>query len=175
MYIQQFKFVVPYSTEVTKPGDMGAMEDNKEEIQTYSGNKVINNFGITASGSGTWVNGELTGSITSYDYKALYEVYNLDTSLETDYWFVKYRNDTSRDELKKTFEDSKTVTTNTKLTFIIEGNNYGINTVFITYNVIRIEYEGETKDYVATNPPNAGAVLPDGTDYPGGFKAEDPG
>jgi hypothetical protein len=42
--------------------------------------------------------------------------------------------------------------------------------VYVTYQVIRLTLNGMTKDYVVTNPPSSGAMLPDGNPYPGGFK-----
>jgi len=40
----------------------------------------------------------------------------------------------------------------------------------VFYDVIRLVYDGVSKDYVVTNPASAGAATPDGNQYPGGFK-----
>ncbi|MEL6721423.1 MAG: hypothetical protein AAFP82_22180 [Bacteroidota bacterium] len=141
-----------------------------DKVQVFSGNKAVANFGVTVQGSGSWAKGTIKATITSYDYKALYSVYTLKDSESAKYWFVSYRKDTSHDELKKTFESSKTVTTHQTLEFEIQGNDYGINSVFITYEVIRVTYKGVSKDYVVTNSASAGAMTPSGDQYPGGFK-----
>ncbi len=140
------------------------------KIEVYKGEQVIKNYGITVQGSGSWVKGTIKGTVKSYDYKALYSVYSLHDTQSTDYWFIKYKNDVSRDKLEKTFEESTTVPLDYSLKFRIQGNDYGINSVFITFKVIRLKMNGMTKDYVVTNPASAGAVTPDGSKYPGGFE-----
>lgn len=167
MFVQRLKLIVPVGNTVDNVL-LGAGEHDK--IECYQGNKAVNNFGITASGSGTWVSGKITGTLDSYDYKALYQVYNLKESQSTDYWFVSYRNDKSHDELKQTFCDTKTIKVNYDLSFTIQGNDYDINTIFICYEVIRLVVDGETKDFVVTTPSSAAALSPDGSAYPGGFK-----
>jgi len=140
------------------------------QIECYQGNKATNNFGISVQGAGAWAKGQIKGTLDAYDYKALYQVYNLKDTESANYWFISYSKQTSHDDLKKVFEDSKTVKTNYDLQFEIQGNDYGISAVYITYQVIRLVLDGQTKDYVVTNPASSGAMLPDGSSYPGGFK-----
>lgn len=54
--------------------------------------------------------------------------------------------------------------------FKIQGNDYGISGVYITYQVIRLTMDGETKDYVVNNNDSSGANLSTGEKYPGGFE-----
>jgi len=168
MFTQHFKLIVPMSKNASDVLLPSAVED---KIECYSGNRVVNNFGLTASGSGTWVNGTISGTLNSYDYKALYDVYHISDYTESaNYWFISYKKDISHDELVKTFEDSKTVALNYNLNFTIQGNDYGINDVFICYETIRLVVNGVTKDFVVSNPASASALSPDGNPYPGGFK-----
>jgi hypothetical protein len=162
--VEKFALVVP----VKAPKAFLAAEHDK--LECYQGTRATNNFGITAEGAGTWVEGKISGSLDAYDYKAAYKVYNLKDTESANYWFIRYSKETSHDDLKKVFEDSKTVKLNYELTFQIQGNDYGISAVYITYQVIRLTLNGMTKDYVVTNPPSSGANLPDGNPYPGGFK-----
>jgi hypothetical protein len=163
--IERFALIVP----VTAPKVRTAAAEH-DQIECYQGNKATNNFGISVQGAGAWAKGRITGTLDAYDYKALYEVYNLKDAESANYWFISHSKQTSHDELKKVFEDSKTVKTNYDLQFEIQGNDYGISAVYITYQVIRLALNGQTKDYVVTNPASSGAMLPDGSAYPGGFK-----
>ncbi|PYG87467.1 hypothetical protein LY28_02137 [Ruminiclostridium sufflavum DSM 19573] len=167
MFVQRLKLIVP----VDKTVDAILLDSGEhDKIECYQGNKAVNNFGLTVHGSGTWVKGTIKGTLEAYDYKAVYEVYNLKESESANYWFVSYRQDKSHDELKKTFEDSHKVNLNYDLSFMIQGNDYDINSVFICYEVIRLVVNGVTKDFVVTNPSSSSAMSPDGSAYPGGFK-----
>jgi mRNA-degrading endonuclease HigB of HigAB toxin-antitoxin module len=168
MYAQVSTLVVP--VHVTALNALAALSGGHDKIEVYSGNQAVENYGVSVQGSGAWAKGKIKGKITTYDYKALYQIYNLKDTESANYWFVSYSKSTSHDELKKTFESSKTVTTDYELEFEISGNDYGISSVFITYQVIRLQLAGQTKDFVVTNPPSSGASLPDGSKYPGGFK-----
>ena len=170
MYIQRFNLVVPVDVEPTT--HLLAADATKGEhgkLQVYSGSQAVKNYGVSVVGSGATASGTIKGSITTFDYKALYSIYKLEDSVDAHYWFVHYSKDTSHDELKKTFESSQKVTTKYDLNFTLQGNDYGITSVFITYQVIRMVIDGETKDYVVTNSNRAGAASPDGSSYPGKF------
>lgn len=168
MYVEVYPLVVP--TGMTPDLALAALSGEHEKIEVYSGNQAVKNYGITVQGSGAWAKGKASGTITTYDYKALYEIYDLKDNESANYWFVNYSKATSHEDLKKVFEESATVKTDYALEFEIQGNDYGISSVYITYQVIRLEMEGQTKDFVVSNPASAGAVNPDGTKYPGGFK-----
>lgn len=164
MYIEKTKLIVPISLGMS-------FTNEHDKIECYQGRKAIENLGISVHGKGTWAKGKLEGDITTYDYKALYQVYNLPENESADYWFIKYRHDTSHSELKKTFENQKTNTSHYKVDFEIEGNDYDINSVYITFEVIRLVVNGETRDFVVSNAQSTTPVTPDGNNYPGGFKA----
>jgi hypothetical protein len=140
------------------------------DIKVYKGLQELNEFGVGAHGSGTFVKGHLEGTIISYDYKALYDVYHLtDYNQASKYWFVEYKKAVSHDELKKAHEDAKTTTVKAELDFTIQGNDYDISTVFVYYQVIRLEVEGVKKDFVVTNPSSSEPRTPSGDPYPGEY------
>ena len=173
MYIQRFQLVVPRNTNARMhalAANLDAGEHDK--IQVFQGTQAVKDYGVTVQGSGVTASGNINGSLTTYDYKALYQVYTLKDTQSTDYWFVSYNNDTSHDELQKTFEHSELLTTNYNVDFTIQGNDFGIESVFITFQVIRMVLNGVTRDYVVTNPASAGANNADGTKYQGGFTAK---
>lgn len=166
MYAQIFNLVVPAHMKLEAAMVPETMSEH-DKIQCFAGTQVTKNAGITVQGSGASAQGTITGSLKTYDYKALYKVYNLQDSVSANYWFVSYSKDESHDELKKAAESSETATANYDLTFTLQGNDYGITSVFITYQVIRLVVDGITKDYVVTNNASSGAVDPTGAPYQG--------
>jgi hypothetical protein len=171
MFVQRFQLVVPLKAKLVNQA-LAADAGDHNKIQVYGGTQAVKNYGITVQGSGVTATGSITGSLTTFDYKALYTVYTLKDSESANYWFVSYSKDTSHDVLQKTFESSKTLTTNYSVDFTIQGNDYGIESVFITFQVIRIVMNGITQDYVVTNPASAGANNADGSPYQGSFSAK---
>ncbi|VTR97895.1 unnamed protein product [Gemmata massiliana] len=169
MYVTKFSLILPAS-KLPAGGALALSGQEHDKIECYQGTQAVNNYGISVVGAGSWAKGKIGGSITAYDYRALYQVYNLKEGEAANYWFIKYSKEKNHDELKKTFENSTTVTTKYALEFEIQGNDWGVNAVYITYQVIRLVLNGVTKDYVVTNPPSSGAQLPDGSPYQGGFK-----
>lgn len=171
LYVESFTLVMP-----GRPvGQSATAADEHGKIEAYSGQRAVKDYGISVKGSGAWAKGHINGSIHAYDYEAIYKVYDVDSSEKVNYWFVKYSKDTSQGQLKKVFESSQTTQLKYDLEFQIQGNDFGISSVYITYQVIRLTLAGVTKDFVTTNPANAGAVNPDGSTYPGGFKPISPG
>ena len=171
MYVQRFQLIVPRNTNARMHA-LAASGSEHDKIQVFHGTQAVKDYGITVEGSGVVASGNINGSLTTYDYKALYQVYTLKDTESTNYWFISYKKDTSHDVLQKAFESSQTLTTNYNVNFEIQGNDYGIESVFITFQVIRMVLNGVTKDYVVTNPPSAGANNADGSPYQGKFTAE---
>jgi hypothetical protein len=140
-----------------------------DRVQIFRGRQAVKNWGISVVGSGARVRGSINGTIKTNDFKAAYQVYNLPTTSSAGVWFLKYSKASSVPELKQTFEKSIVIDASFNLTFELQGNDFGITAVFITYQVIRMQLNGVTKDFVVTNPESAGAASPDGTKYPGDF------
>ena len=141
----------------------------KDQLKVATGYTKAQQFGVGAQGKGSWVEGHIKGHLESFDYKAIYQVYNVKTSKSSGWWVFKYQQSTSTDVLKKTFEDSKKVTLNYDMKFMLEGNDFGINQVYIYYGTIQIQDKTVTKQYVVTNDASASAADPQGNPY-SGFK-----
>jgi hypothetical protein len=151
------------------PSVAALIEEAPDNLQVYRGKSIAKRFGVGVIGSGASAKGKISGTYKGYDYQAAYQVYNLPSSTSAKYWFITYSKSTDNSELRKTFENENTTNLNYELEFTLTGNDRGITSVFIYYEVIRIKFNGETKDFVATNPQSSGAVSPDGSPYPGGF------
>jgi hypothetical protein len=157
------------SEALAQPELAGVFEEAPNKIQVYRGKSIAKRFGVAVQGSGAKAKGKISGSYTGYDYRAVYQVYNLPSSRSAKYWFITYSKSTSTSELRLVNEQSNTTTLNYELEFELQGNDSGIASVYIYYETIRLKINGQTKDYTVTNPQSSGAVAPDGSPYPGGF------
>ncbi len=143
------------------------------KIECYRGKQKAGNVGVAAIGSGAWAQGSIHAEIETYDFKAIYDVYHLDEKTSANYWFVTYQKEQSHDQLVQTALDSKKINAKVDLNFILQGNDYGITSVYVYYQVIRLVIDGVTQDYVVTNPQSSGAGTPSGDPYPGEFQPID--
>ncbi|PWI04866.1 hypothetical protein DIZ27_42700 [Streptomyces sp. NWU339] len=140
------------------------------KVEAYRGFSQQKGFSITVRGSGTWVEGRMTGSITTYDYQALYQIYGLERNQSAGIWCFQWKNNSRTDELRKTFERSEQMTFNYDMKFRIQGNDFGINEFVVGFTTLRIDMDGQTKFFIVPNNASAGAQLPTGGQYPGGFE-----
>jgi hypothetical protein len=171
MFVTRYQLIVPRNVDLVEHALAPAAGD-KSTIQVFQGTQAVKNYGITVQGSGVTATGHIGGSLTTYDYKALYQIFTLKDSESANYWFVSYSKSTSHDQLQKVAESSQTLTTNYSVDFTIQGNDLGVQSVFITFEVIRVVYAGITKDFVVTNPASCGANNSDGSTYQGTFVAK---
>jgi hypothetical protein len=168
MFVSRYQLIVPRNANL--PGHaLAADASEHDKIQAYQGTQAVKNYGITVEGSGVFATGSINGTLTTYDYRALYDVYHVDHKVSVDVWFLSYAKDESQDQLVKTFEQSETFTSQYDVAFTIQGNDHGIESVFITFQVIRLVINGVTKDFVVTTPAAAAANNADGTPYQGQF------
>lgn len=189
MFVERYTLIMPTIEFVEDPGFLAALgekqrafdiatdeiasellRDTSEESQVYRGKKAVGKFGISVQGSGARAKGKIKGTINTYSYEALYEVYRLEDNTSAKYWFIEYKKNKAKDELKKVFENSSTGKLEYDLEFTLQGNDFGLTAIFITYEVIRLELNGQTKDFVVRNPQSAGASTPTGEPYPGEFQ-----
>jgi len=177
--LQQAGIMRAFGVGITTPGQLdqmladpdlaNALEDTPDNVQIYRGRTIAKRFGVAVQGSGARARGRITGAFITYDYTAAYQVYNLPRSTAAKYWFITYSRSSNNSELRKVAENSVTGRVNYDLSFELQGNDRGITSVYIFYEVIRMKLNGTTKDFVVANPQSSGAVTPDGAPYPGGF------
>lgn len=144
--------------------------DEHGKVEVYSGDRVVQNVGITVHGSGVWGIVHVSSHAKSYDYKALYQLYNVPEDISADYWFIEYRKHEDHGELKKVYESSQEIPIDIVGDFMIQGNDYDIESVFVTIETIRLTVDGISEDFIVNNPASAKAITPSGDPYPGGFK-----
>lgn len=144
---------------------------NPDKLQVYRGRWIAGYSSGAIGGSGgtlsTGATGSISGTRLGYDYKEIYQVFDLPSDAPAADWFSRYLQASDTSTLKEVFRASRTTQLEYHLKYRLEPNNEGIPAVYIHYHIIRIALNGETKDYVVTNPASSGAVTPDGQPYPG--------
>jgi len=155
----------------TSDGDLQwSSADSPSSVKVEKGVSKLKSIEIGVVGDGSMVSGTLKGIVTSYDYKALYKVYNLKDTDSVDVWILNYKRDRSRAELKKTTETSNKVDTHVDLKYELKGNNKNITKVWVGFSVLRLKTESTQKDYSVTNASSAKGQTPDGNEYDVKFK-----
>lgn len=142
------------------------------DVQVYKGFHRLANINISVKGSGAWVSGNLRGRVSTNNYEALYQIYQLSASESSRVWFLSWSHERKYDEIKKVFEAAESTFVDINMDYRLQGNDFGITSVSIGYDVIRIDVAGVSKYFTVVNDASAGAKNPaDGSDYIGGFEA----
>jgi hypothetical protein len=163
-----------FTSSVYHPGSEDALlggaassSGGKESIQAAVGHTKMAQYGVGATGSGSRVKGTISGTLKGYDYKAIYKVYNVKSSESSGVWVFKYQHDTSRDILEKTDGSNREVDLSYDMEFWVEGNDFGINQIYIYYSTIQLKTDTSTKQYIVTNNASASAADSSGNSYDG--------
>lgn len=184
LYVERYMLVAPQ--RVLTPdvavgtGDVAALERGAlsrteldrdiEKLQVFSGKRAVARVGVEVEGSGAFAEGHIKVRGFFHLHTTLYDVYQMPSSDRINVWIFNYSRDSSRSELREAVNNSTAGAIDIDLKFRLQGNDFGITAVYITQEAIRTQIAGSTKDFVTSNPENAGAVSPDGSPYPGGFE-----
>jgi hypothetical protein len=154
-----------FPAHIEPDGDLTVQYFDGSTVKVEKGMSQLKSVEIGAVGPGAEIEGKMKGKITSYDYKALYKIYNLKDDQSVDVWIFNYKNDKTRSELKKVNESSDKLETDVDLKFKVKGNDKGISKVWIGFAVLRVTTDTTTKDYSVTNKNSAGATDEKGNKY----------
>lgn len=184
MYVERYSLVVPVavpteeaaittvSLDAVESGDLSqaAAAQEQQKLQVFSGKRAVSRYGVEVEGSGASAEGRIKVRGRFHSHRTLYDVYGLPASDRIQVWIFNYSHDSSRSELREAINDSVVGNVDIDLKFRLTGNDFGITSVFVTFEAIRTQIAGVTKDFVTNNSENAKAVSPDGSPYPGGFE-----
>jgi hypothetical protein len=91
MFVSKFTLILPRETTLERHA-LAAAPGEHGKLQVFRGTQAVKNYGITVQGSGVTAKGSIEGSLTTYDYKALYQTCKLTDNESANYWFVSYTN-----------------------------------------------------------------------------------
>ncbi|GHG89060.1 hypothetical protein [Streptomyces lanatus] len=127
--------------------------------------------GLKIESKGFDVEGTISGRVRSYNWTALYQVYNLPSSSSWSLWALKFKADKSQSVLKQTFheEDLEDLAVNMK--FRAKANDLGgVTFLRVGFETIKLRLEGVEKNFTVVNPASGGARDEDGNEIPVDFE-----
>ncbi|GIE79301.1 hypothetical protein Aph02nite_52510 [Actinoplanes philippinensis] len=151
------------------PDSRGGRFAAAENVTAFHGFSGFKNIVIQSQGFD--LEGTIRGTITTHDYKALYNVYNLPYSAGFSIWGARFKADASRSVLKKTFEESNTISVAIDIKFKVSAANLrGVSTLRIGFETLRLQVDGTTKDFTVVNGDSGGAKDQNNNDIPVDFE-----
>lgn len=126
---------------------------------------------ITIISQGFDLEGRIQGRLRSYNYKALWQVYNLPSSSSWKVWVASFKKDTSQSVLKQTYLSEQVIDVNIDIKFKVSAANLrGVSTLRIGFETLRLNFNGTTKDFTAVNGASGSGKNQDGGDVPVDFE-----
>lgn len=115
--------------------------------------------------------GRIQGRLRSHNFKSLWQVYNLPSSSSWGVWVFKYKQDTSQSVLKETFRHEELIDVTIDIKFKVSAAALrNVSTLRIGFETLRLELDGETKDFTVVNGASGGAEDQNGNDVPVDFE-----
>jgi hypothetical protein len=143
-----------------------AVEDN---ITAFHGFSSLQNIVIQSQGFD--LEGRIQGRLRTYNFKSLWQVYNLPSSSGWKVWSLSFKKDTSQSVLKETFRQEQLIDVNIDITFRVSAAAlHGVSTLRIGFETLRLQLDGTTKDFTVVNGASGGAKDQDGDDVPIDFE-----
>lgn len=140
-----------------------------ENVTAFHGFSSFKNIVIQSKGFD--LEGTIKGRIRTYDYKAIYNVYNLPYSAGFSVWGARFKADASRSVLKKTFEESNLIDVAVDITFRVKAADLrGVSSLRVGFETLRLQVNGTTKDFTVTNGDSGGAKDQNNDDIPVEFE-----
>ena len=126
---------------------------------------------IVIQSQGFDLEGRIQGRLRTYNFKSLWQVYNLPSSSGWKVWSVSFKKDSSQSVLKETFRQEQLIDVNIDITFRVSAAAlHGVSTLRIGFETLRLQLNGTTKDFTVVNGASGGAKDQDGDDVPIDFE-----
>lgn len=143
-----------------------AAEDN---VTAFHGFSSLQNIVIQSQGFD--LEGRIQGTLRTYNFRSLWQVYNLPSSSGWKVWSVSFKRDTSQSVLKETLRQEQLIDVNIDITFKVSAAALqGVSTLRIGFETLRLQLDGTTKDFTVVNGASGGAKDQDGGDIPIDFE-----
>ena len=141
----------------------------EDSVTAFHGFSTIQN--ITIQSQGFDLEGRIQGTLRSYNFMSLWQVYNLPSSTGWKVWSLSFKKDTSQSVLKETFRREQLIDVNIDITFRVSAAALnGVSTLRIGFETRRLQLDGTTKDFTVVNGASGGAKDQDGDDIPIDFE-----
>ncbi|GGK73467.1 hypothetical protein GCM10012284_04180 [Mangrovihabitans endophyticus] len=126
---------------------------------------------LTIQSQGFDLEGRIQGTLRSYNYKSLWQVYNLPSSSGWKVWALSFKKDTSQSVLKETFREEQLINVNIDIRFRVSAAAlHGVSTLRIGFETLRLELDGMTKDFTVVNGASGSAWDQNNNEVPVDFE-----
>jgi len=157
----RFDLVIPVS-----PAGLATPADG--DITAFHGFSTLQNLVVQSQGFD--LEGEIQGRLRSYNFKSLWQVYNLPSSDSWGAWVFKFKHDSSRSVLKEVFHSEQLIDINIDVKFRVSAANLrGVSSLRIGFETLRLKLDGTTKDFTVVNGASGGAKDQNNNDVPVNF------
>lgn len=127
--------------------------------------------GVAVTGEGADIEGILRGTLKSYNFKRLYQVYHLKGSESWKVWVAEFKKDTTQSQLKQVFNDEQMENIDVEMKYTIRANYLrGVSRVRVGFETIKLKLNGTEKNFTIANPASGSAKDQNGQDIPVDFK-----
>ncbi|GLZ38093.1 hypothetical protein [Actinokineospora sp. NBRC 105648] len=139
------------------------------DVAAYHGFSTLQNLKIQSQGFD--LEGRIQGRLRSYDFKSLWQVYNLPSSSGWSLWVLNFKRDTSQSVLKETFRSEQLIDVNIDIKFKVSAANLrGVSTLRVGFETLRLTFDGTTKDFTVVNGASGGARDQNNNEVPVDFE-----
>jgi hypothetical protein len=122
---------------------------------------------IKIQSQGFDIEGTIKGTLRSHNFVSLWQVYNLPKSSGWKVWSVSFKKDTSQSVLKETFHQEELIDLTIDIKFKVSAAALnGVSTLRIGFETLRLQLDGQTKDFTVVNEDSGGAKDQNGGDIP---------
>ena len=140
-----------------------------DEVTAFHGFSTFQS--LTIQSQGFDLEGRIQGRLRSYNYKALWQVYNLPSSSGWKVWVVSFKKDTSQSVLKQTYLSEQLIDVTIDIKFKVSAANLrGVSTLRIGFETLRLNFNGTTKDFTVVNGASGGGKDQNNNDVPVDFE-----
>ena len=140
-----------------------------DSVTAFHGFSTFKSIKIESKGFD--LEGRIHGKLRSHSFESLWQVYNLPSSSSWGVWVFNYKRDSSQSVLKETFHREELIDVNIDIKFKVSaGALRNVSTLRIGFETLRLELNGETKDFTVVNGDSGGAKDQNGNDVPVDFE-----
>ncbi|ROP27634.1 hypothetical protein EDD30_0320 [Couchioplanes caeruleus] len=126
---------------------------------------------IRIESQGFDLEGRIQGRLRTHNFESLWQVYNLPSSSGWSAWVFKFKQDTSQSVLKETFHREELIDVNIDISFRVSAAALrNVSTLRVGFETLRLELDGETKDFTVVNGASGGARDQNGNEVPVEFE-----
>jgi hypothetical protein len=142
--------------EIILPGAGAGAQMAQEAVKGSTGFGSLTN--VTVESEGFDLEGEINGRLRTYDFRSIWEVYNLSQSSGISVLIPIFSSKSNSTELKETFRREQEVELNLNISFRIKAADMqGVSRLKIGFQILRLEFEGDIKDFMVLNGASGGA------------------